>query len=94
MTIKADLRHVIYALSDALDLVGVDDVGHGKLRVPDDILDKPGKLDDRERRTINTQLRELPDPAPHQGIRGDRVRGPGRLLRRRGHGHRNGWKLG
>jgi len=30
MTIKADLRHVIYALSDALDLVGVDDVGHGK----------------------------------------------------------------
>ena len=30
MTIQADLRHVIYALSDALDLVGVDDVGHGK----------------------------------------------------------------
>ena len=30
MAIKADLRHVIYALSDALDLVGVDDVGHGK----------------------------------------------------------------
>jgi putative nucleotidyltransferase with HDIG domain len=30
MVIKADLRHVIYALSDALDLVGVDDVGHGK----------------------------------------------------------------
>lgn len=30
MTITADLRHVIYALSDALDLVGVDDVGHGK----------------------------------------------------------------
>lgn len=26
----ADLRHVIYALSDALDLVGVDDVAHGK----------------------------------------------------------------
>ena len=25
-----DLRHVIYALTDALDLVGVDDVGHGK----------------------------------------------------------------
>ncbi len=30
MTIQADLRHVIYALSDALDLVGVDDIGHGK----------------------------------------------------------------
>jgi putative nucleotidyltransferase with HDIG domain len=30
MTLKADLRHVTYALSDALDLVGVDDVGHGK----------------------------------------------------------------
>jgi putative nucleotidyltransferase with HDIG domain len=30
MAIRADLRHVIYALSDALDLVGVDDVGHGK----------------------------------------------------------------
>lgn len=30
MNLKADLRHVIYALSDALDLVGVDDVGHGK----------------------------------------------------------------
>jgi len=30
MSIKADLRHVIYALSDALDLVGVDDVAHGK----------------------------------------------------------------
>ncbi len=30
MTIHADLRHVIYALSDALDLVGVDDVAHGK----------------------------------------------------------------
>jgi len=30
MTICADLRHVIYALSDALDLVGVDDVAHGK----------------------------------------------------------------
>jgi len=30
MAIHADLRHVIYALSDALDLVGVDDVAHGK----------------------------------------------------------------
>jgi len=30
MSIQADLRHVIYALSDALDLVGVDDVAHGK----------------------------------------------------------------
>jgi putative nucleotidyltransferase with HDIG domain len=30
MSITADLRHVTYALSDALDLVGVDDVGHGK----------------------------------------------------------------
>lgn len=30
MTINADLHHVIYALSDALDLVGVDDVAHGK----------------------------------------------------------------
>jgi len=28
--IRVDLRQVIYALSDALDLVGVDDVGHGK----------------------------------------------------------------
>lgn len=28
--IEADLRQVIYALSDALDLVGVDDVAHGK----------------------------------------------------------------
>lgn len=28
--IKADFRQVVYALSDALDLVGVDDVGHGK----------------------------------------------------------------
>ena len=28
--VEADLRHVIYALSDALDLVGVDDVAHGK----------------------------------------------------------------
>lgn len=30
MNLHADLRHVIYALSDALDLVGVDDVAHGK----------------------------------------------------------------
>lgn len=30
MSINADLRHVIHALSDALDLVGVDDVAHGK----------------------------------------------------------------
>lgn len=30
MTIEVDLRHVIYALSDALDLVGIDDVAHGK----------------------------------------------------------------
>lgn len=28
--IQVDLRHVIYALSDALDLVGIDDIGHGK----------------------------------------------------------------
>jgi len=28
--LRADLRYVIYALSDALDLVGVDDLGHGK----------------------------------------------------------------
>jgi len=28
--IKADFRQVVYALSDALDLVGVDDVAHGK----------------------------------------------------------------
>lgn len=27
---KFELRHVIYALSDALDLVGIDDVAHGK----------------------------------------------------------------
>jgi response regulator RpfG family c-di-GMP phosphodiesterase len=27
---ESDLRHVIYALSDALDLVGVNDVAHGK----------------------------------------------------------------
>ena len=30
MSIKADLKQVIYALSDALDLVGIDDVAHGK----------------------------------------------------------------
>jgi putative nucleotidyltransferase with HDIG domain len=30
MKLHADLHHVIYALSDALDLVGVDDVAHGK----------------------------------------------------------------
>ena len=30
MKIEANLRHVIYALSDALDLVGIDDVDHGK----------------------------------------------------------------
>jgi len=30
MPLKADLRQVIYALSDALDLVGVDDLAHGK----------------------------------------------------------------
>ncbi|KAB2968045.1 HD domain-containing phosphohydrolase [Zoogloea sp.] len=30
MSLNADLRHVIHALSDALDLVGVDDVAHGK----------------------------------------------------------------
>jgi putative nucleotidyltransferase with HDIG domain len=30
MLLQADLRHVIFALSDALDLVGVDDLGHGK----------------------------------------------------------------
>lgn len=30
MAINTDLRHVVYALSDALDLVGIDDVGHGK----------------------------------------------------------------
>jgi putative nucleotidyltransferase with HDIG domain len=28
--LHADLRHVIYALSDALDLVGIDDLAHGK----------------------------------------------------------------
>ena len=30
MLLRADLRHLICTLSDALDLVGVDDVGHGK----------------------------------------------------------------
>ncbi|KAF0202086.1 MAG: putative domain HDIG-containing [Gallionellaceae bacterium] len=30
MNLHADLHHVIYALSDALDLVGVDDIAHGK----------------------------------------------------------------
>lgn len=30
MPIHADLRELVYALSDALDLVGVDDVAHGK----------------------------------------------------------------
>ncbi len=30
MTIQADLRNLICTLSDSLDLVGVDDVGHGK----------------------------------------------------------------
>lgn len=30
MAIETDLQHVIHALSDALDLVGIDDVGHGK----------------------------------------------------------------
>ena len=30
MAVNADLRQVFYALSDALDLVGVDDVAHGK----------------------------------------------------------------
>jgi len=30
MFIDTDFRHVIHTLSDALDLVGVDDVGHGK----------------------------------------------------------------
>ena len=29
-SLTVDLRYVIYALSDALDLVGIDDVGHGK----------------------------------------------------------------
>lgn len=28
--VQVDLRQTIYALSDALDLVGIDDVGHGK----------------------------------------------------------------
>ena len=30
LSLQSDLRHVIYALSDALDLVGIDDVAHGK----------------------------------------------------------------
>lgn len=30
MSIQADFRQIVYALSDALDLVGVDDVAHGK----------------------------------------------------------------
>lgn len=30
MQIETDLHQVIHALSDALDLVGIDDVGHGK----------------------------------------------------------------
>ena len=30
MTLQANFRQVVYALSDALDLVGVDDVAHGK----------------------------------------------------------------
>lgn len=28
--LDVDLRHVVYSLADAIDLVGVDDVGHGK----------------------------------------------------------------
>ena len=30
MTLNVDLRQVIHALADALDLVGLDDVAHGK----------------------------------------------------------------
>lgn len=30
MHLEADLKHIVYALSDALDLVGIDDVAHGK----------------------------------------------------------------
>ncbi|MBL8483535.1 MAG: HD domain-containing protein [Rhodocyclaceae bacterium] len=30
MVLHVDLRHVVHALSDALDLVGIDDVNHGK----------------------------------------------------------------
>ena len=30
MSLQTELRHVIHALADALDLVGVDDVAHGK----------------------------------------------------------------
>jgi response regulator RpfG family c-di-GMP phosphodiesterase len=29
-SLTTDLRHVIFALSDALDLVGIDDLAHGK----------------------------------------------------------------
>ena len=36
LVLHADLRHVIYALSDALDLVGIDDLAHGK-RVLDEV---------------------------------------------------------
>jgi len=28
--VPTDLRHIVYALSDALDLVGIDDIAHGK----------------------------------------------------------------
>ena len=28
--VAVDLNQAVYALSDALDLVGIDDVGHGK----------------------------------------------------------------
>ncbi|MCG7958564.1 MAG: HD domain-containing protein, partial [Candidatus Thiodiazotropha taylori] len=30
MTVSIDLRQVVYALADALDLVGVDETAHGK----------------------------------------------------------------
>ena len=30
LEVMIDLRQAIYALTDALDLVGVDEVGHGK----------------------------------------------------------------
>lgn len=30
MSLKVDLKQAIYALSDALDLIGIDDVAHGK----------------------------------------------------------------
>jgi len=29
-SLHADLRHIVYALADALDLVGIDDIAHGK----------------------------------------------------------------